>query len=89
MVEALALHYPHLRRTDAENGIVARQWILDLDGWPLDLLHEAARLWRNSKADRFPTAGQFKAGVADILRYRNALGRSATAYLAGVKEIAR
>lgn len=89
VVEALALHYPVLRRTDAENRVVARQWIDDLAGWPLDLLQEGARLWRNSPAERFPTAGQFKATVATILRYRQALGRWATAYLAGTKEMAR
>jgi hypothetical protein len=84
VLEGLALHYPQFRRTDGENRIATRQWAEDLEGWPLDLIEEGARLWRNSDAERFPTPGQFKRAVADVLTMRRALGKRAASYLAEV-----
>lgn len=77
MLEGLALHYPVLRRDDGENDVVARQWRDDLAEYPLDLLQEAARLWRNSAAERFPTPGQFKAPIEPILKHRQSIARIA------------
>ena len=84
VLEALALHYPVMRRTEAEAVIVNGQWADDLEGWPLDLIQEAARLWRNSAAQWFPTPGQFKAQCAAILTARTALASRAAAYLAEI-----
>lgn len=81
VLEGLALHYPVLRRTDGENDVVIRQWADDLAEYPLDLLEEAARLWRNSPAERFPTPGQFKALVQPILSHRQTLERFAAKVL--------
>lgn len=69
-LEALALHYPVLRRTPEEQRIVVRQWAEDLADYPLDLIAEACRQWRNSDAERFPTPGQLKKLVEGILTIR-------------------
>lgn len=81
-IEALALHFPTLRRTEAEHRIVAHHWADDLAGWPADLIEEACRQWRNSSKDRFPTAGQLKALVQPIFDHRQSLGRRAREYIA-------
>lgn len=86
VLEGLALHFPQFRRTDGENRIAIRHWAEDLEGWPLDLVVEAARLWRNSAAERFPTPGQFKKQMETVLAFRRTLGRRAAAYLAEVRE---
>ena len=85
VLEALALHFPQFRRTEGENRIAIRQWAEDLEGWPVDLIVEAGRLWRNSAAERFPTPGQFKAQMAGVLTFRQVLGRRAASYLAEVR----
>lgn len=87
VLEALALHYPQFRRTDGENRIATAQWAEDLEGWPVDLIEEGARLWRNSSAERFPTPGQFKKALAPVLASRQTLGKRAASYLAEVGEI--
>ena len=79
--EALALHYPMMRRSVKENAVVQAAWLDALEGWPLDLIQEAARLWLNSAAERFPTPGQFKAPLADVLLYRQTLAKRASAFL--------
>lgn len=81
IMEALALHFPVLRRTDGENRVVQRQWFEDLEGWPADLVAEGARLWRNSGKERFPTAGQFKADIQPMWDHRQRLGRRASEFL--------
>lgn len=80
-IEALALHFPVLRYNEAEHRIVNRDWIDDLQGWPVDLIREARRQWRNSAKDRFPTPGQLKALAEPILAYRKALLRRAEDFL--------
>lgn len=82
MIEALALHFPVLKRTEGENRIVTRQLADDLSDYPADLLIEAARLWRIGDHDRFPTPGQFLKPIAPILAHRKALARRATITLA-------
>lgn len=74
-IEALALHFPVLRRTDEEHRVVNRDWVDDLQGWPVDLIREGRRQWRNSAKDRFPTPGQLKALVEPIMAYRKGLLR--------------
>lgn len=80
-LERLALHYPQLRRTDAEARLVIRDWAQDLTDYPADLIAEAARLWRNSTAERYPTPGQLKALVAGMWDHRQRLGRRAQEWL--------
>lgn len=80
-IEALALHFPTLRRTDAEHRLANRHWVEDLDGWPADLIAEACRRWRNSPKDRFPTAGQLKALVQAEFDHRQALAKRAGEFL--------
>lgn len=87
-IEALALHFPTLRRNEAEHRMVARDWIDDLEGWPADLIAEACRLWRNTTKDRFPTAGQLKALMEPVFEHRQQLGRRAREYLAAIGESA-
>ena len=80
-MESLSLHFPVLRRTEGESRVVQLQWLDDLHGWPLDLIEEACRLWRNSGKDRFPTPGQFKAPLEDVLKHRAQLAKRAADFL--------
>lgn len=80
-IESLALHYPAFRRNDRESAIANGHWIDDLDGWPIDLIAEACRRWRNSAERFFPTSGQLKAMCKDVYDHRQALGRRATEFL--------
>jgi len=80
-IEALALHFPTLRRTDAEHRVANRHWVEDLAGWPADLIGEACRQWRNSAKDRFPTPGQLKAQVQAIFDHRRLIGKRADDFL--------
>jgi hypothetical protein len=80
-LERLALHYPVLRRTDQENDLAARDWADDMADCPVDLIAEACRLWRNTGAERFPTPGQLKALIGDILRTRKAYGERAEQFV--------
>ena len=80
-IEALALHFPTLRRTDAEHRVANRHWMEDLADYPADLIGEACRQWRNSDRERFPTPGQLKALVAGLLDHRRTLSRRAEEFL--------
>lgn len=80
-IEALALHYPAMSRTREESKIVNRNWIEDLDGWPIDILRETCRQWRNSNERFFPTPGQLKAMGEKILSARKVLADRSREYL--------
>lgn len=80
-LERLSLHYPQLRRTDAEARLHVRDWAEDFADYPADLIAEAARLWRNSTAERYPTPGQLKALVAGVWKHRRRLGERAEGWL--------
>ncbi|MFI4973440.1 MAG: hypothetical protein ACHP84_02750 [Caulobacterales bacterium] len=79
--EALALHFPGIRRTDREHRIVLNDWLEDLQDWPADLIQECARLWRNGDSIWFPTAGQFKKLMEAALVHRQRLARRAARFL--------
>lgn len=81
-IEGLALHYPAFSRTDRENIIANGHWLADLENWPIDLIREACRLWRNSSERYFPTPGQLKALMEPVLKHREALARRAHLFLA-------
>ena len=85
-IEALALHFPTLRRTAAEHRVANRHWIEDLADYPSDLIAEACRQWRNSPKDRFPTPGQLKALVDAMLAHRRLLAKRAEAFIAFTHE---
>lgn len=80
-MESLSLHFPVLRRTEGESRIVQLQWLDDLHGWPLDLIDECCRLWRNGGKDRFPTPGQFKTPMEKVFEHRAALAKRAADFL--------
>ncbi len=81
-IEGLALHYPAFSRTDRENILANGHWLVDLEGWPIDLIREACRLWRNSSERYFPTPGQLKALMEPALKHREALARRARLFIA-------
>lgn len=87
VLEGLALHFPAMRRDAWESRIVNLQWAEDLAGYPVDLLTEGARLWRNSDERFFPTPGQFKAAIEPIFNHRRTLARRAEAILAAQNEM--
>jgi len=78
------MHYPQLKRTPDEQRLWVQDWIEDLHGFPADLVSEAAQLWRNSDAERFPTPGQLMAPVRPIMAHREALGRRARLLMAEI-----
>lgn len=80
-IEALALHFPVLRYTEAEHRIVNLDWIEDLKGWPVDLIREARRQWRNSAKEKFPTPGQLKATVQAIFDFRKQIANRAEDFI--------
>lgn len=80
-IEALALFYPVLRKTPEEQRLFVAAWASDLAGYPADLIGEACRQWRNSKAERFPTPGQLKALVERAYSHRTALARRAVSII--------
>ena len=81
-IEALALHYPTLNRTYEESLIVNGHWLEDLRGWPLDMIEDACRKWRNSAERYFPTPGQLKAVTDATVSGRRALADRAREFLA-------
>jgi len=80
-LEALALHYPVLTRTPAEQTVVVKHWVEDLCDVPDDLIHEACRLWRRSPADRFSTPGQLRKLIDPILEVRLAYRKRAADFM--------
>jgi hypothetical protein len=80
-LERLQLHYPAMKRTDAETLAWVTDWYNDVGAFPADLIEEGCRLWRTSKADRFPTIGQLKALVEELLLIRRHLARRAREFL--------
>lgn len=80
-VEALALHYPAFNRTPQESRIANGHWLDDLEAWPVDLIQEACKRWRNSPERYFPTPGQLKALALDELVARRSLADRAASYL--------
>jgi len=81
-IEALALHYPTINRTYEESLIINGHWLEDLSGWPLDMIQDACRNWRNSPERYFPTPGQLKALSQASLDGRRSLAERARELLA-------
>jgi hypothetical protein len=84
LFERLSLHYPELKRTDREAKLAIEDWLEDLAEYPVDLIREACRLWRNSTQRFFPTPGQLIDPVRPILTHRKALEKRARDYLRAI-----
>ncbi len=80
-IEALALHYPAFNRTSQESRVANAHWLEDLGDWPVDLIREACRKWRNSAERYFPTPGQLKALASNELMARRVLADRASEFL--------
>lgn len=72
-VERLAAHYPENRLTPGEQKVVKADWWRLLGHVPLDLMQTGVDRYVLSPARFFPTPGQFLAGIAEDLRYRQVL----------------
>jgi hypothetical protein len=70
-----------MHRTREEARIVNRHWIEDLSDWPIDILREVCREWRNSPERFFPTPGQLKALGEKTLNARRQIVDRAREYL--------
>ena len=80
-IEGLALHYPAFNRTPQESRVANAHWLDDLEDWPLDLIRDACRKWRNSPERYFPTPGQLKALSSPELVARRVLADRAAEFL--------
>jgi hypothetical protein len=87
-IEALALHYPAFNRTSQESRVANAHWLEDLGDWPVDLIREACRKWRNSAERYFPTPGQLKALASNELMARRVLADRASEFLKLVENAA-
>jgi len=83
----LLIMYPEFdRRSEASKTMVVNQWRKSLNGWPVDILEQAAQAYINGEKSAFlPQPGDILKHCETIGRFRRALAKKAREYLDLVK----